>query len=192
MSRHINCKHKSQEVSPEILPNNPEILPNTLETSVNNDGCSDKKKCVNCYKLLASQKTLQEHIKLCKGISNPFECHKCHIILANSGSKSRHMKTCRVSDVVKEPLEKYIKNAIPQSVRITVWDTYIGLSIGQTKCTVCNTNTITQFSFHCGHVIAEKKGGTCDINNLRPICKSCNSSMKTMNLDEYKERYFKS
>jgi len=50
------------------------------------------------------------------------------------------MKTCRLSDGVKEPLEKYID-----------------LSIGQTMCTVCNTNTISQFSFHCGHVIAEKK-----------------------------------
>jgi hypothetical protein len=113
--RHVSVKHPDQNIlcenpqqeilpsNPEILPSNPEILPQNPEIlpldtgnpTIEDDTCSGKKKCTKCYKLLASQKTLQAHIKLCKGISNPFECTKCHIILANSGSKSRHMKTCK-------------------------------------------------------------------------------------------------
>ena len=36
---------------------------------------------------------------------------------------------------------------------------------------------INVFDFQCGHNIPESKGGTLDINNLKPICGSCNLSM---------------
>jgi len=44
-------------------------------------------------------------------------------------------------------------------------------------------------SFHCGHVIAEKNGGSIEIANLRPICQSCNSSMGTTNMDVFVKSY---
>ena len=44
-------------------------------------------------------------------------------------------------------------------------------------------------SFHCGHIIAESKGGELSVNNLKPICQSCNSSMGTQNMDEYIKKY---
>jgi hypothetical protein len=33
---------------------------------------------------------------------------------------------------------------------------------------------------HKGHVLPESKGGTLDVENLRPICSSCNSSMGSL------------
>ena len=95
--RHMTAKHSVEKTQcQEILPLSQEILPvDAGNPTIENNTCFDKKKCDKCYKLLASQKTLQAHIKLCKGISNPFECTKCHIILANSGSKSRHIKICK-------------------------------------------------------------------------------------------------
>ena len=36
-------------------------------------------------------------------------------------------------------------------------------------------------SFHCGHIIAEAKGGETIVSNLKPICQNCNSSMGTTN-----------
>ena len=44
-------------------------------------------------------------------------------------------------------------------------------------------------SFHCGHVIAEKNGGSIEITNLRPICQICNSSMGTTNMDVFVKSY---
>ena len=38
-------------------------------------------------------------------------------------------------------------------------------------------NIITVFDFHVGHDIPESKGGTLDIENLKPICARCNQSM---------------
>ena len=43
--------------------------------------------------------------------------------------------------------------------------------------------------FHCGHIISEFNGGNLDVENLKPICQPCNSSMKTMNMDEFIKKY---
>ena len=45
-------------------------------------------------------------------------------------------------------------------------------------------------NFHCGHVIAESKGGDSTIKNVRPICAACNSSMGTMSMSEFTKTYF--
>ena len=45
---------------------------------------------------------------------------------------------------------------------------------------------ITPFTFECGHNIPESKGGTSDIDNLRPICGNCNRSMSnSYTIDEF-------
>ena len=90
------------------------------------------------------------------------------------------------------PIEKPIKlkkQRIPHVLRSKVWDTWIGLEKGKSKCLCCDISEITQFNFHCGHIIAESKGGTTNVNNLKPICGSCNSSMGTENFDEFKNKY---
>ena len=54
--------------------------------------------------------------------------------------------------------------------------------------TGCGANIHMQ-NFSCGHVISESKGGDICIDNLRPVCVKCNSSMGTMNMDEFVKRY---
>jgi hypothetical protein len=76
---------------------------------------------------------------------------------------------------------------IPKIKRQEVWNHYIGDKIGKTKCLCCGVNDITQFEFHCGHVIAKSKGGELNIDNLRPICSKCNLSMR----DEYMMDFIK-
>jgi hypothetical protein len=155
-------------------------------------------QCGICTKSFASKRNLEYHLNICKGVKNSLECHICHRIFNSHSAKSFHLKNCKHIIEEKESISstnnndiQYKKKSMPQSLRISVWDTYIGRSIGETKCSVCNNNNISQFDFHCGHIIAEKNGGTTCISNLRPICKSCNCSMRTYNLEEYKQRYFK-
>ncbi len=78
------------------------------------------------------------------------------------------------------------KVSIPKSLKIKVWDKNVGENVGKTKCLCCNITDITQLKFHCGHVIAEANGGLTELNNLVPICESCNKSMGTCNLEEFK------
>jgi len=70
-----------------------------------------------------------------------------------------------------------IKEHIPKRIRELVWTTY-NREVYSNKCYVtwCN-NIINVFNFQVGHDIPESKGGTLDINNLKPICGSCNLSM---------------
>jgi DNA repair exonuclease SbcCD ATPase subunit len=86
-------------------------------------------------------------------------------------------------------IEKYKKKAIPKALKNKVWDKYIGIDIGQTKCLCCKITNISQLNFHCGHIISEKCGGELTMENLKPICGSCNGSMGTMNMDEFIHKY---
>lgn len=71
----------------------------------------------------------------------------------------------------------YKKKSIPKALRQQVWVRYFGKNFNK-KCYIkwCN-NMIDVFNFECGHDIPESKGGLTTINNLRPICSSCNKSM---------------
>jgi hypothetical protein len=71
---------------------------------------------------------------------------------------------------------------IPAKVRNDVWNMYIGDNIAQHKCLCCKKTTIKNVEFECGHVVAKSKGGGDEIQNLRPICSSCNKSMGTTNM----------
>ena len=81
---------------------------------------------------------------------------------------------------------KQKKKTIPKSLKIAVQNKYIGEDIGKAKCLCCNLTDITQLKFHTGHIIAEVNGGDINIDNLRPICETCNKSMGTKNMDEFK------
>ena len=44
-------------------------------------------------------------------------------------------------------------------------------------------------SFHCGHVISEADGGPTTVDNLRPVCATCNLSMRTQNMEKFKGQH---
>ena len=86
--------------------------------------------------------------------------------------------------------EKRKKKPIPKSVRDAVWKKYHGDN-GVAKCFVCEYTEIRMNAFHAGHIISDKHGGLPVVDNLIPICATCNTSMGAINLYEYKEKYFK-
>jgi len=79
------------------------------------------------------------------------------------------------------------RKSIPQSVRKELWINHFGERY-EGKCFVCKIK-ITKEEFEAGHVIAYAEGGSDTLDNLRPICKTCNRSMGTQNLLEFKEEY---
>ena len=91
----------------------------------------------------------------------------------------------------KKTTEKKVrkrKERIPAVVRKIVWTTYVGDN-AHGKCFCCTNFTITFNDFECGHVVSEKNGGAVTVQNLRPICSSCNKSVGARNMDEFMIRY---
>ncbi len=82
------------------------------------------------------------------------------------------------------------KETIPASLKCSVWDTYIGKEKGEGNCYCCRRKNIRQNEFQAGHVIPEHHGGPTTLDNLRPICASCNQSMGTRNMNSFSIKYF--
>jgi hypothetical protein len=93
------------------------------------------------------------------------------------------------SSIPEPQLIKYKKKAIPIALKIQVWNKWIGEEIGKHKCLCCKNTDIIQMSFHCGHIIAESKGGETNLSNLKPICQNCNSSMGSQNMNDFMKTF---
>lgn len=82
------------------------------------------------------------------------------------------------------------RKAIPKHVKSLVWNRYVGENRAESQCLCCRSTRIAVTNFHCGHVVAEAKGGDLTVPNLRPICAPCNLSMGTMSMSEFAKTYF--
>ena len=89
----------------------------------------------------------------------------------------------------KNPPEPQPKRQIPKMIRGEVWKRYIGNSVTG-PCYCCKRELDVFDSWAAGHVVARFHGGTNMVANLRPICISCNTSMGTENLYEFKEMFY--
>ena len=81
------------------------------------------------------------------------------------------------------------KKTIPKILKDLTWQKWVGDHIAKTKCLCCGVNEIKMNSFHCGHVISEADGGPTTVDNLRPVCATCNLSMRTQNMVKFKEQH---
>ena len=77
------------------------------------------------------------------------------------------------------------KQTIPKPLRAEVWrkdNTTL-----DAKCPICKRNIISADNFECGHIISEHDGGKTQLSNLTAICSSCNKSMGTKNMNDFKQ-----
>ena len=85
-----------------------------------------------------------------------------------------------------------MKQKIPIKVKHELWKKHYG-EVWRGKCTVswCTTTyPVLSSEWHAGHNIPESKGGTVSLNNLRPICASCNLGMGSeLTIDQWDIKY---
>ena len=72
------------------------------------------------------------------------------------------------------------RKQIPKAIREQVWIQNFG-NVFEHKCYIpwCD-NKINVFTYQVGHNIPVSKGGDNKLNNLKPICMSCNLSMSNI------------
>ena len=69
------------------------------------------------------------------------------------------------------------KRSIPAALRQAAWVRKFG-DVFSAKCPVAwCPNSITVFTFHAGHNVPESRGGPTTLDNLVPICATCNVGM---------------
>lgn len=103
-------------------------------------------------------------------------------VLLDPGSHNRKKKHTRTSYF------RETQRQIPAAVKNAVWDRWNG-RLGFAPCFCCRRQEIRMSSFHCGHVVARSKGGSDEVENLRPICQSCNSSMGSCNMAIFIQKF---
>jgi len=109
--------------------------------------------------------------------------------LIKQQEEETQLKKQKEFEKIKQQDIKNKKQVIPKNIKVIVWNHYIGENIIHHRCLCCKKVLISNTSFHVGHVISEKDGGTHEINNLRPICSSCNHSMGSENMIEFVKKY---
>jgi hypothetical protein len=87
--------------------------------------------------------------------------------------------------IVKVDNNKRVYKTLCKTLKVKVWDTYIGKEKGIAKCWCCDNNEIDSKHYECGHIVAKSQGGENCVENLRPICSLCNKSMRTKNMLEF-------
>ncbi len=80
------------------------------------------------------------------------------------------------------------RKSLPQSLRLVLWNrSFLNSPVG--SCYVCGSE-IQYINFHAAHKIAVANGGGDNLTNLECSCPSCNLTMGTMNLEDFKNEFF--
>lgn len=98
--------------------------------------------------------------------------------------RATYYKEClsRLSAIIETVESNVFEAKISKKLKHEVWVHWFK----DCDTAVCPCGTaITEVENHCGHVTARAKGGKTSVDNLRPICASCNLRMKTRNLNIY-------
>lgn len=150
-------------------------------------------KCEFCNKLYKTRDNLTKHLKFCKIKNNeillPIEPEIIETLNNDSILKEiiENLKKENESLKIKlsEKQKPNYKSKLNSVLRFAVWNSVIGNKIAVHKCLCCNSNEISQQNFQCGHVVSRNNGGEDIIDNLVPICGSCNSSMGSTDMDSF-------
>ena len=158
---------------------------NIFFDSSNNSSNSGSSNCINNQSI--------SNINNIKDINNYSSCKSNNTKDINNYSSCKSNKinnysnNCNIGNICK----KKRKQKIPLAVKQNVWVTNFG-EVYKHKCYVdwCH-RVMTVFEFEVGHNIPESKGGTLDLNNLRPICHQCNIGMGNQyTIDEWSDQKF--
>lgn len=99
------------------------------------------------------------------------------------------VKNITWADLYNNGPKKATRKPISKDLREKVWLKYMGNKV-EGKCYCCRIKSIHFTDFEVGHNKAVSRGGKNNIENLRPICRSCNHGMKSKTIEWYRNKYY--
>ena len=141
---------------------------------------------IYCNTCVSKKTARQCHLSTCQEASKNYRMY-CDIHFTLEPAVGTVMTSEQYANIsTPEGITKR-RSAIPQVVREQAWRKYLGGSLDG-PCYCCGKG-ISFTSFHAGHVIPDTEGGQTTLENLRPVCASCNLSMGTMWMNYYVQKY---
>jgi 5-methylcytosine-specific restriction endonuclease McrA len=104
--------------------------------------------------------------------------------VTRNSARAVYYKEClsRLNTIIETVESNVFEAKISKKLKHEVWVHWFK----EAESVVCPCGTIiTAEENHCGHIVARAKGGRTAVENLRPVCASCNLRMKTRNMNEY-------
>lgn len=95
-----------------------------------------------------------------------------------------------INPKIKEVKSKVKRKKIPTKLKNDIWDKNVGYDIVSACCICCKNTIIKNRDFDAGHIKSIKNGGLDTFDNLLPICRGCNCSMGSTNMDQYIKEYY--
>ena len=83
------------------------------------------------------------------------------------------------------------RRSVPTALREKVWRKHNTFKVdGKYRCSMdgncfCCNSAITYSNHQSGHIVSDRHGGSTSVDNLRPVCASCNKNMGSANMYEY-------
>ena len=185
----------------------------TIATLNKNDGL----RCTKCFKNISMDlncKDCKKHIKPQTVSKYNGKCKHCYDNVGEKSNCSECKKEYKRSTLLKyggaclkcsrksisstgdkgdskEGDKKERKRTIyTQTQRKQTWMRRFG-NVMEAKCFLCEVTVIDFTTFQMGHDIAFAKNGSDELDNIEPICSTCNRSMKTMTFAEFKKSLMK-
>lgn len=151
------------------------------------EASAQKKKCVDSINFICSDNEQQ------------FERIRKKINYRSNEARKQQQQTIMPTPNKKRQVRKVIngyqpkvakRKAITKVARHYLWIRDYG-NVAESKCCCCGMNTIFESTAEAGHIVAHAKGGSSDLNNLKLICRTCNTDMGTENMYDFmrKNRY---
>lgn len=97
----------------------------------------------------------------------------------------QHIHDC-ASIVADFSFEGTTRARVPAVLRQQVWKKHNANLCDEGECFVCKKE-LHFVDMECGHIVANALGGKETLDNLMPICKTCNRDMGIMNLYTYSD-----
>jgi 5-methylcytosine-specific restriction endonuclease McrA len=107
--------------------------------------------------------------------------------IAEAQRKQQAAQRIRVLDARREEIQAASlreSRQPPRKRRGEVWAAHFGTST-KGACYCCKKHLDVFDTWETGHIIAHSRGGTIAVDNLRPVCGPCNTSMGDENMDEF-------
>ncbi len=161
---HSVCKNKINNVCELVNVINEEV--NVINEEINNDNL------VN---------TIDYQLKIDEQIYKQIAEDEFRNYIKERIAKEYNDKS--LEEIKKETPFK--KQKISNIFKRQCWNHWVGEHVGKIICPCCKLTEISQLNFSCGHIISESKGGKLIVENVRPICSNCNSSVYIDNLTDY-------